>query len=236
MASRSLVQTSVLPLLFAQEIEVADDRLPRRVPTALAPREVSPSALSEEELIRGALAGDNDCWSALIARHNHKVVVALLARGIPLEQAKELAQETWLRLLEQQRAARLTELRLPGLAIVQARFLAASARRRSALPQQAAAVPLANEGEQYAQTSALAAAPLALADEQMISQQQLQRVVSALQTCPPTSRRAFQMVYENPELPYAEVAEQLGLSTQRVKQIVCEVRKHLRAVLKDGET
>lgn len=81
-----------------------------------------PSPASEEALVRGALAGDNDCWSALIARHNHKVVVALLAHGVPMDQAKELEQETWLRLLQQQRAARLLELKLPGLAIVQARF------------------------------------------------------------------------------------------------------------------
>jgi RNA polymerase sigma-70 factor (ECF subfamily) len=187
--------------------------------------------VSEEDLTRGALAGDNDCWSALIARHNHKVVVALLAHSVPLEQAKELAQETWLRLLQQQRAARLSELKLPGLAIVQARFLAASARRRGTKPAAAGHV----DDESSAEPPVLATDPLALADEQLISHQQLHRVVSALQSCPPTARRVFQMVYENPELAYAEVAERLDLSTQRVKQIVCEVRKQLRAVLEDGE-
>jgi RNA polymerase sigma-70 factor (ECF subfamily) len=215
-ASRGLVQTLPLPLLPAAAVPSGPPvpREPAAVPAAVA-------SLGEDELTRGALAGDNSCWSALIARHSHKVVVALLAQGIALEQAKELAQETWLRLLQQQRAARLTELKLPGLAIVQARFLAASARRRGA--------------PTIAEPSAAGADPLALADEQLIGQQQLQRVAVALQSCPPSLRRVFQLVYENPELTYAEVAERLGLSTQRVKQIVCEVRKQLRAVLEDAE-
>lgn len=219
------MDTLPLPLLPAAPV-AAVSPLPYRAPV------VAGASVAEDELIGGALAGDNSCWSALIVRHNHKVVVALLAQGVPLKQAKELAQDTWLRLLQQQRAGRLPELKLPGLAIVQARFLAASARRRSALP---IATALSND-EPHAERSPLAADPLALADEQLINQQQLQRVVAALQSCPLASRRVFQMVYENPELAYAEVAERLGLSVQRVKQIVCEVRKQLRAVLENGES
>src|SRR5262245_35637441 len=51
-----------------------------------------------------ALGGDVDAWNALIARHNRRVIVSLLARGMSVERAKDIAQEAWLRLVEQQRA------------------------------------------------------------------------------------------------------------------------------------
>ncbi|HRI55030.1 MAG TPA: hypothetical protein PLW65_33060, partial [Pseudomonadota bacterium] len=44
----------------------------------------STSPLSEEELRSAALRGDCASWSALIARHNHQVVVSLLGRGLNL--------------------------------------------------------------------------------------------------------------------------------------------------------
>jgi RNA polymerase sigma-70 factor (ECF subfamily) len=45
----------------------------------------------------------------------------------------------------------------------------------------------------------------------------------------------FELVYDHPELGYAEVAAQVGLSVQRVKQIVFEVRKRLRGALAEGD-
>jgi DNA-directed RNA polymerase specialized sigma24 family protein len=46
----------------------------------------------------------------------------------------------------------------------------------------------------------------------------------------------FQFVYDYQEQSYAEAASALGLSTQRIKQTICEVRKRLRAVLTDEES
>jgi RNA polymerase sigma-70 factor (ECF subfamily) len=56
-------------------------------------------------------------------------VVSLLASGMPLETAEDLAQEVWIRLIQQQREGRLQELRLPGLAIAQAAWFAREAQR-----------------------------------------------------------------------------------------------------------
>jgi RNA polymerase sigma factor (sigma-70 family) len=172
---------------------------------------------SEEELVRAALAGDTRGWAALIARHNHRVVVSLLARGLPIDRAKELAQETWLRLIENQRNGRLPALVLPGLAIVQAGYLAANERRRPELVEAEVVAP-----------------PGATAEERVIEKQRLARVARALESCPPSARRVFEFVYEHPELSYGEAAGRLGLSLQRVKQIVCEVRKRLRDSLEEG--
>ena len=170
------------------------------------------------DTIGAALAGDPDAWAALIGRHSHKVMVALLARGVPLERARELTQDTWLRLMERQRSGRLTELSLPGLAIVQAGFLAANERRRHRhLPETAAPEPVTGR----------------TGEDEVIGKERLGRMARALDACPPGARRVFELVYDQPDLGYAEVAARVGLSVQRVKQIVFEVRKRLRAALEE---
>jgi RNA polymerase sigma-70 factor (ECF subfamily) len=172
---------------------------------------------AEDDLVRAALAGDAQGWAGLIARHNHRVVVSLLAHGMTIDRARDLAQETWLRLIERQRAGRLPSLVLPGLAIVQAGFLASNewrSERRGDWPDDGAVCT-----------------PAGGAESRVIDRQELDRVAVALAACAPTSRRVFEFVYEHPELTYAEAALRLGLSRQRVKQIVCEVRKRLRDCL-----
>ncbi len=171
------------------------------------------------DLERAALAGDAGAWSELISRHQHRVLVAILARGVPLDRARELAQETWLRLMEQQRAGRLQALVLPGLAIVQAGFLAANEHRRLS------PAPAADPED----------ATPATAEAAVIGRERLARVERELAACPAGARRVFELVYDHPELGYAEVAAQVGLSVQRVKQIVFEVRKRLRGALVEGE-
>lgn len=174
------------------------------------------TTVQEQDLLAGALAGDRRCWQALIARHERKLIVSLLARGLPLDRAREVAQETWTRLMESQRAGRLAHLTLPGLAIVQAGYLASSDwRRQPRDPEVAPAADLAGDSP----------------EDRAIDRQALSRVARALEQCPARARRVFEAVYQNPELSYEELAARLGLSAQRVKQTVCEVRKRLRAVL-----
>jgi DNA-directed RNA polymerase specialized sigma24 family protein len=187
----------------------------------LQPHQMLPPDAPAPTLEAAALAGDATAWAVLVARHDHKVIVALLARGVRLDRARELAQETWLKLMEQQRLGRLDELTLPGLAIVQAGYLAANDRRRpQGLPL--GELPLAE---------LLAAAPGPTAEAIAIDRQQLACVARALADCPPGARRVFMEVYDHPDLAYAEIATRVGLSVQRVKQIVFEVRKRLRQAL-----
>jgi len=192
------------------------------------------AALDERVLREGALGGDGGCWDALIIRHHHKVVVSLLARGVPLEAAKELTQETWTRLIESQRAGRLSDLRLPGLAIAQAAFLAASDWRRES--RRAALGGRAGQEEQAPVDGPALVLPAeggSAFEERLISRQHLRRISRELAACSPTQQRVFELVYQHPEVGYEQAAQELGLSCQRVKQIVCEVRKRLRAVLRE---
>src|SRR4051812_48335576 len=97
----------------AQPSEAARDTVPMP-PSELAapssqPRLAGPDTLAtrtrmeERSLCEDALRGDVAAWNALVQKHNHRVVVSLLARGIRIDRAKDIAQDAWIRLIEQQR-------------------------------------------------------------------------------------------------------------------------------------
>jgi RNA polymerase sigma-70 factor (ECF subfamily) len=180
----------------------------------------------EASLVREALCGDRQAWSALIQRHQHRVLLSLLARGVRVDRARELVQETWARLIQQQQRGALRELRLPGLAISQAAWLALDEVRRTRREDAAA-------GAQAPEGPGEPVDPATSAEVRLLGAEQLARAREALEDVSPGARRVFLLVYEHPELPHAEVAARVGLSVQRVRQILCEVRKHLRAVLEE---
>ncbi len=190
-----------------------------RLAAARAENAVSPAL----DLSERALRGDEAAWNALVAKHNQRVVVALLGRGLPIERAKDIAQEAWLRLLEQQRAGKLRELKLPSLAITQATFLSLDAARRDAKTLALA------EGFD-------AADPKPLSEQRLIGEEELARAERVLAKCSASARKVFALVYGGGNLSHAEVAEEVGLSVQRVRQIVCEVRKELRRAFDEAES
>jgi RNA polymerase sigma-70 factor (ECF subfamily) len=189
--------------------------------TLVAPATATPDR-PVDDLAARALRGDEAAWNALVARHNHRVVVAMLGRGLPLERAKDIAQEAWLRLLEQQRAGKLTELKLPALAITQATFLALDAARK--------------DGRTLALADGFDAAdPSPLSEQRLIGEERLARAERLLAKCSPSARQVFTLVYGGGGLSHADVAERVGLSVQRVRQIVCEVRKDLRRAFEEDD-
>jgi RNA polymerase sigma factor (sigma-70 family) len=180
----------------------------------------------EAGLARRALAGERAAWDALVSRYHHRVVVSLLARGIRVDRAHELAQETWARLIQQQQKGMLTELRLPQLALAQAAFLAADEARRVRRESLAGAVEELPESHHPVD-------PSVSAERRLLSEEQLSRAQAALQQCSASAQRVFQLACDGQELPHAEVAARVGLSVQRVRQILCEVRKKLRSALEE---
>jgi RNA polymerase sigma-70 factor (ECF subfamily) len=191
-------------------------------PPAAASRSTEGAPADEPRVRAAALAGDRAAWAALIARHDRKVVVALLAQRVPIDRARELAQETWLRLIEQAASGRLASLDLPGLAITQARFLlidhARAAVTRSGAP----------EGE-----LGRLADDAPTAEDRLLGRERLRRAEEALADCSASARAVFALMYGEPPASAAETAARTGLSVQRVRQIVCEVRKRLRAALEE---
>lgn len=157
-------------------------------------------------------------WEALIARHGRRVLLALLGEGVPIERAKELAQETWARLMQQHARGALPRLELPGLAVRQAIFLARDDARRDRRR------PVTSLSESMPD---LAAAT----DAELVAREQSAVALAVLQQLPANARKVFELAYDDPSLTHQEIAARVGLSLQRVRQILCEVRKALRAAL-----
>ncbi len=179
-----------------------------------------PRAQVAASLEERAMGGDAAAWNALVERHNHRVLVSLLARGVRVDRAKDLAQDAWLRLVEQQREGKLTHLILPGLAVTQAGFLAREEARQ--------ARRVRSEGDAEA---AAIVDPSVDAETKLLADEQLARAARVLSACSPSARRVFQLVYGGSGLSHGQVAARVGLSLQRVRQIVCEVRQRLRAAI-----
>ena len=166
-------------------------------------------------------------WRELIAAHDRAVVLSLLARGVRLPRAREIAHEAWARLYEQQTLGRLDRMELPGLAIAQASFIAAQDGRRA---------------QREGRHSSMDAAPelWALSDgapsaeERLVSRQALQKARAVVSTCSSRSQEVFMLAYEHPETPQADIARRVGLSVQRVRQILWEVRGRIRAALEES--
>jgi RNA polymerase sigma-70 factor (ECF subfamily) len=187
---------------------------------------------SSAELAALALAGHASAWGELVRRHTHRVVLSLLARGVTLDVAEDLAQETWARLLQQQRAGRLNRLELPGLAVTQARWLAREAERTSARRVALAgrAATLEVEAGEPADDD-----PASDPERGAVQREQLEIVRREIARCPARAREVFRAVYAERAPSHAEVARDLGLSVQRVRQILCEVRARVRAAIRELE-
>jgi RNA polymerase sigma factor (sigma-70 family) len=170
-----------------------------------------------------ALAGVRAAWELLIRRHDRAVVVALLARGFSLDAAREVTQDAWARLIEQSRRGALTQLVLPALAIRQALFLALDARRRQA------------GAPEELEAAATTPAPHATAEERLVHKQQLERALAGLRGCSPSAQAIFLLAFQEGGLSHGEIASRVGLSLQRVRQTLCEVRRRLRAALVEDD-
>lgn len=165
-------------------------------------------------------------WDAIVKRWNHRVIVSLLSMGLRIDRAKELAQNTWMRLLEQHRHGKLDELEFPGLALAQARYLALDELRRARAE---------NHRLQPLDTELTIADGAPNAELSLLSREQLSRALDVLAECPANAQRIFRLAYDEPSMPHAEVAEEVGLSVQRVRQILCETRKKVRAAMEEVE-
>ena len=167
--------------------------------------------------------GVTERWSRAIAAHQHRVVLSLVAAGFSFDRAADLANEAWARLIEKDRAGQLGDVKLPGLAIVQARYLAWDERRREAM--QVRRLEAARTGEE------LIVDRNPDPEQRLLTRQQAQQALAAVASAPVSAQRLLQLLYAEPALPHAQAAQHLGLSVQRVRQILCELRQRVRAAL-----
>jgi RNA polymerase sigma-70 factor (ECF subfamily) len=169
---------------------------------------------------------DESAWSQIVQEHQHTVLLSLLALGLSIDRARDLTNQTWARLLDQQDKGRLEEMSFPGLAVRQARFLALDSFKREKREAEAM--------ETIGASTSLVA-PGASPEDRVVHRERLERAIEAIAFCSPASQRVFRAVYEQPGVPHAVIAERFGLSVQRVRQILCEVRRKVRVALTEGE-
>jgi RNA polymerase sigma-70 factor (ECF subfamily) len=161
-----------------------------------------------------------DVWDDAIRQHDRRVYLSVLALKIPPERAREISQAAWTRLIEQHGQGALAQLELPGLAIRQARFLALNELQRTKVEMRVlAAVPEPS--------------PAPDVERVIDGRAQMARVLDALATCSPTAKKVFRIVYATPGGTAAIAAEEVGLSLQRVRQILCETRHHIRRAIEE---
>jgi RNA polymerase sigma-70 factor (ECF subfamily) len=179
----------------------------------------------DERVVPRALDGELAAWNILIARHERRVLLTLLARGVRVDRAKDIVQETWARLIAKQREGALERLELPGLAIQQAIWLAIDEQRKR---RPGLHVALDPEADRLVD-------PAPSIEQRLTTRAELERAAAELERCSPVARRVFEIVYEDPGLPHAVAAERAGLSVQRVRQTLCEVRARLRAAMETSD-
>lgn len=161
-------------------------------------------------------------WSPRIAEHDHVVVLALLAKGVRLHDARDLAQEAWARLIEADRAGKLERIELPGLVIRQAMFLLAEQRRVRA--RRVEVEPL-----DAGHLEATGGEPESILE----ARQRLSVVQAALAKVTPRGREVME-TWLGSSSGHAEQAARVGLSVQRFRQVLCEVRARLKAALEEA--
>ncbi|MDP2269097.1 MAG: hypothetical protein Q8N23_13890 [Archangium sp.] len=154
----------------------------------------------------------SDFWKDAVDAHDHKLIISLLAAGLRLDEARDVAQEAWLRLIEN--SARLERIELPGLVIRQASFIVADRRR-------------ASRHRVHSQDADVLPAP-ETAEGNTHARQLLEAVNAELATATPRARDVFFAVLDAPDEAHRTLAAKEGLSLQRFRQVLCEVRAKLR--------
>lgn len=172
---------------------------------------------AHDDAIARAMRGERSAWEQLITQHSRRVMVAVLAEGLSIDDARDLTQDVWARLWNQIRTKALASLQLPGIAVTQAQFLARDLLRRRRTVRY-------EEEQRDVENDETAV------DAMLASAQTLARVQKALLALEPSQQRIFRLATED-GVPHAEIAQSVGLSTQRVRQIIWEVRVRLRAQL-----
>jgi len=162
-------------------------------------------------------------WEALIRAHDRRVFLAVLALGVRADRARDVVQTTWTRLMEKDERGEITKDNVAGLAVAQARFLALDELRRTN-SEKRRAEPLPEMLDD-------------LDPEQLlIDRERLERAAAVLAGSSPSVQRLFQLLYAEPPVDYTQAAALVGVSLQRARQVMCELRKKLRAALEEGSS
>jgi RNA polymerase sigma factor (sigma-70 family) len=178
---------------------------------------------SDEKLVRDCVAGKEEAWDALLDKYKNLIFSIPLKNGLSREDAAEIFQTVCTELLSE-----LPKLRDPqalsGWLIKVTSHKCFHQHRRS---------QRWNDSE-YAQETATQ--PEVLAENLLIEVEQEQKLRTAIANLSPRCRELIHILfYEDPPLPYKEVAESLGIAVGSIGFIRGRCLEKLRSSLEDSE-
>jgi RNA polymerase sigma factor (sigma-70 family) len=177
-------------------------------------------APSDRDLVKECLAGNQQAWAAIVEKYKGLVYSVPVRYRMSPQDAADIFQEVWLDLYSE-----LPNLREPGalrgwlITVAWHKCYQWKLRRRR-LEKTAGEF----EGEPVAE-----GASFVELKEQAEQQEMLREAVTTL---PPRCRQMVEMLFfQDPPLPYADVARQLGLAEGSIGFIRGRCLKKLRAAL-----
>jgi RNA polymerase sigma factor (sigma-70 family) len=172
------------------------------------------------ELVRGAAAGDREAWERLVDQYA-RLIWSITAEFKLIESdAADVAQTTWLRLLEH-----IDQIRYPDRV---GSWLAATARNEC-LRSLAARKRVVLAHDDDVLTGVVGSEPEV--DERILANERAQVVRDAMSHLPRRWQRLLELLMADPPASYAEISDQLGLPVGSIGPTRGRCFAQLRALL-----
>ncbi len=147
-------------------------------------------------------------------------------RGLPPQEAEELAQETFLRAYRGQGSFRGDADPASWVFVIAANVFRNELRRRRAVRRQRFEVPLERSGGEADGELHPAAADPGRQEDALAARQELRAVAAGILSLPPRMRQIFELRMVQGR-KYAEIAELMQVSIQTVKSQIHQARQRL---------
>lgn len=177
----------------------------------------------------------NDEWFEQLYRDHYKRVVAFfVAKGCSAEDARDLAQETFVRVYRSMDDFLGISSPRTWIFVIARNLLLNERRYRSSRggwhgPRSLSDVTMLDEGER---PSFDPAAPGPTALDELVDREQVRRLWEAIEELPPQQKVCVRWRLLH-GLKYREIAAQMGISMETVKSLLHEAKKKLRLRLGD---
>jgi RNA polymerase sigma factor (sigma-70 family) len=196
--------------------------------TTVSPRTPPSRFWSDSRLVRECLNGSEEAWSALVSKYKNLIYSIPIKYGLAPDDAADIFQSVCLETLSQ-----LETLREPR-ALPKWLIQVAAHKSYRLKRLQSRSAPLEDEGEELPLSAATALPPDA--EGILWEAEREQALREAIIALPPRCAQLVQMLFfEQPALPYAEVASRLGIATGSIGFIRGRCLKKLRKQLEAPE-
>lgn len=194
--------------------------------TTVSPAAAPPKVWSDSRLVRECLKGREEAWAALVDKYKNLIYSIPIKYGLTPDEAGDVFQSVCLETL-----SRLETLREPG-ALPKWLMKITAHKSYHFKRQQSRLVPFDEGGEEGPPIGA----PVPDAEEILREVEREQSLREAIAELTPRCAQLVQMLFfEQPAVPYAEVAKRLGIATGSIGFIRGRCLKQLRKRLEAPE-